>query len=80
MSHPRLIDLLRQHFPNVAINGPLGSLTVDSFAEWDSLAHFNFLMLVEENYGVRFSVDEMSELKGLEQIARALANKGVTAT
>jgi len=52
-------------------------LAVGSFAAWDSLGHFNYLMLVEETFDVRFSVEEMTDLKGLDQIAAALLSRGV---
>jgi acyl carrier protein len=75
---PKLRALLQQQFPDAAI--PDGTdLAVGSFPAWDSLGHFNFLMLVEESYDVRFSVDEMAELKGLPEIAGALAARGVSA-
>jgi len=67
---------LRQQFPKATIP-EIGALSVGSFPEWDSLGHFNYLMLVEETFDVRFSVEEMAELKGLDQIAAALASRGV---
>jgi acyl carrier protein len=73
---PKLIALLQQQFPKAAIPS-MDSLAVGSFPEWDSLGHFNYLMLVEETFDVRFSVDEMAELKGLDQIAAALKSRGV---
>ncbi len=72
----RLRALLQQQFPSAEIPAT-GSLAVGSFAQWDSLGHFNYLMLVEETFDVRFSVDEMAELKALDQIAAALAGRGV---
>jgi acyl carrier protein len=67
---------LQQQFPKAAIPSTDG-LAVGAFPEWDSLGHFNYLMLVEETFDVRFSVEEMAELKGLDQIAAALASRGV---
>ncbi|NQV82482.1 MAG: acyl carrier protein [Rhodospirillales bacterium] len=77
MTQPSLHDLLGQQFPNVAIDTDRHDLMVGGLPDWDSLAHFNFLMRVEEAYGVRFDVDEMAELKGLEGIAASLAKKGI---
>jgi len=73
---PKLIALLQQQFPKAAIPST-DTLAVGSFPDWDSLGHFNYLMLVEETFDVRFSLEEMSELKGLDQIAAALAGRGV---
>ncbi|HER26275.1 MAG TPA: acyl carrier protein [Rhodospirillales bacterium] len=77
MTHPSLHDLLRQQFPNADIDSNRPNLMVGDLAEWDSLAHFNFLMRIEDAYGVRFDMEEMSELKGLEGIAASLAAKGL---
>jgi acyl carrier protein len=73
-----LKDVLRQQFPKAIL--PEGDdLCVGAFPEWDSLGHFNFLMRVEERFDVRFSMEEMTELKGLKQIAAALTAHGVVA-
>lgn len=76
---PKLTDLLRQLFPASAFDEQDPSLGVGSFTEWDSLGHFNFLLLVEETYGLQFSVDEITELKTLAQIRDNLAARGVGA-
>jgi acyl carrier protein len=70
---PALIDLLREQFPSSTIPENTANLAIGSFAEWDSMAHFNFLMLVEESYDVRFSVEQMAELKSLVEIEQALS-------
>ncbi len=73
-----LKDVLRRQFPKAIL--PEGDdLCVGAFPEWDSLGHFNFLMRVEERFDVRFSMEEMTELKGLKQIAAALTAHGVVA-
>lgn len=76
---PKLTDLLRQLFPAAAFDDQDPALGVGSFAEWDSLGHFNLLLLVEETYGLQFSVDEITELKTLAQIRENLAARGVEA-
>jgi acyl carrier protein len=76
MSNPALPSLLKQQFPTAAFDENAPGLAIGSFPEWDSLAHFNFLLLIEENYGVRFSVEEMAALKGLADIQKALCEKG----
>jgi len=73
----RLIALLRQQFPRAEIADDAPDLQVGSFPEWDSLAHFNFLLSVEEHFEVRFSLEEMAELKSLAAIARALTAQGI---
>ena len=74
-----LPKLLREQFPDVKIPDPYIELTVGSFPEWDSMGHYNLLLLIEESYGVRFTIEEMTEMKALKEIAEVLAVKGVEA-
>ncbi len=76
---PKLTDLLRQIFPAATFSDDDPALGVGSFAEWDSLAHFNLLLLVEETFAVQFSVDEITELKTLAMIRENLAARGIEA-
>jgi acyl carrier protein len=46
--------------------------SADSTPTWDSLAHLRLLMAVEEEYGVTFSADEISELDSVERIGEAV--------
>ena len=75
---PMLEDLLRQEFPKATIDAD-SNLALGSIPEWDSVAHFNLLILIEETYDVRFSVDEMTELKSLTEIRKCLADKSIEA-
>lgn len=68
-----LILLVRQQFPQASVNT---QSALGSFPEWDSLGHFNLLLLVEQHYGVRFEPNELVELKSLANIQQALLNKG----
>ena len=72
-----LHELLKKQFPGVEIPNPYIGLAVGSFPEWDSLGHYNLLLLIEESYGVRFTIEEISEMKTLEEIIEVLAKKGV---
>lgn len=73
---PSLITLLQKHFPDVSLAEADETLHVGSFPEWDSLAHFNFLLRIEQEYGVRFTMEELSEMKSLAEIGRALIGHG----
>ena len=48
------------------------NLKINSFEEWDSVAHLNFLLEIEKNFRVRFSLDEMSEIKSVKQILKKI--------
>lgn len=72
-----LPKLLKQQFPSLEISDSTMDLGVGSLPEWDSLGHFNLLLLIEESYDVRFTMEEMSEIKTLKDIAKVLRAKGV---
>ncbi|QSR45438.1 acyl carrier protein [Aeromonas dhakensis] len=69
-----LIALAHQQFPQASINA---QSALGSVPEWDSLGHFNLLLLVEQHYAVRFEPHELAELKSLADIQQALQSKGV---
>ncbi|MBL0514666.1 acyl carrier protein [Aeromonas media] len=69
-----LIALARQQFPQASVNE---HSALGCFPEWDSLGHFNLLLLVEQHYAVRFEPNELAELKSLTDIQQALQSKGV---
>jgi len=48
-------------------------LKIGDIDEWDSVAHLDLLSEVEAEFGLRFSLDEMSELTSLDAIRRRLA-------
>ncbi|KHN64084.1 acyl carrier protein [Aeromonas hydrophila] len=70
-----LIALAHQQFPQTSVNA---QSALGSFPEWDSLGHFNLLLLVEQHYAVRFEPHELAELKSLTDIQQALLRKGVS--
>ncbi|HDC4322673.1 acyl carrier protein [Aeromonas hydrophila] len=69
-----LIALAHQQFPQASVNA---QSALGSFPEWDSLGHFNLLLLVEQHYAVRFEPHELAALKSLADIQQALLRKGV---
>lgn len=72
-----LIALVSQQFPQANINEQ-DDLGLGSFPEWDSLGHFNLLLLVEQHFSVRFEPNELAELKSLADIRQALLRKGIS--
>jgi acyl carrier protein len=73
----KIEDILKKQFPDLNVAGDVDALTIGSAAKWDSLNHFNLLLLIESSYGVRFSNEEISELKTVGVIRAALKKKGV---
>ncbi|SIR06569.1 acyl carrier protein [Aeromonas sp. RU39B] len=70
--------LLVQQFPSVEIMAVNDGWGIGSFSQWDSLAHFNFLLLVEQHFNVRFEPEELASMKTLGQIRAALSSRGLT--
>jgi acyl carrier protein len=42
---------------------------------WDSLGNLNFLLKLEEKFKIRFSIEQMSELKSIQGIKKVLIKK-----
>ena len=68
-------DILVSVFVNSSIPKDCSNLGIGDLDEWDSLGNFNFLLAVEERYGLRFDIEEMSELKSVQDIINYLASK-----
>lgn len=52
-------------------------LTQSVVQRWDSLAHINIILGLEEIYGVTFSTEEIPAIKSLGDMRRLLRLKGV---
>lgn len=73
-----LFTLLTQQFPTATFSRGDYQLGLGAFPEWDSLGHFNFLLLVEQTFSVRFEPDELVRMKQLQDIYEALQRRGFT--
>lgn len=60
---PLFRDILDQ--PNLRITRESNSSNVDG---WDSLAHINLVTAIEQEYNVKFSIDELLELKNVGEM------------
>jgi acyl carrier protein len=52
-----------------------GTMSIDNVELWDSLQHISMIVSVEQEFGVRFSEEEMAELLSYERLRSALASK-----
>lgn len=48
---------------------------LQNLKNWDSLAQINFMMALEENFKIRFSIEEMSQLKYLDDFETIIKKK-----
>lgn len=64
-----------------ALKIPAASITpetsIDSTPAWDSLAHMDLVVSIEEHYGVQLLPDEMVAMRSVGQIAALLRAKGL---
>lgn len=50
-------------------------LKIGSFKEWDSLSHFNFLLLIEKDFKIRFNTHDFSSLMAIKDISKKIKQK-----
>ena len=57
----------------------LGETTsMENTAAWDSVAHLNLVLSLEQAFGQRFSPDEFMQMQSVAAIQRTLAAHGVS--
>ena len=78
MSIEKIIGELQPIFRDV-LDLPTLQLRADSNASnvegWDSLAHINLVMAVENHYKVKFALGELQELKNVGEMAELITRK-----
>jgi acyl carrier protein len=70
----RLASIFRALFNDAALE-VRDDLTARDVAGWDSLNHVNLMILVEEEFGVRFTTAEVSGLQDVGELKRLIAAK-----
>jgi acyl carrier protein len=51
--------------------------SMEKMSEWDSIAHLNVVMTLEEEFQVEFTAEEFVGLNSLPAMERALAGRGI---
>ena len=51
------------------------NLSIGDIEKWDSLGNFNFLLAIEKSFHIRFTNEEISELKSIKKILASLEKK-----
>ena len=72
-----LETILKKQFPKARVNFATGVFAINSVEGWDSLGHFNLLLLIENEFGIQFTDEEMAEIKNTSQIREALGKHGI---
>ena len=74
------VNNLHQLIAN-ALKVPAGSVSadtaMDSTAAWDSLAHMDLIVTIEEHYAIALTPDDMVAMRSVGAISALLQTKGV---
>lgn len=75
MIKKKIINILKEIFPNNKINNDLNKLKLGSFKSWDSLTHIKILLSIERSFKIKFSLKEIEKLDRIENIIKLLKKK-----
>ena len=67
-----LIEIFTSVFPDSNIQNSILNLQLGDIEEWDSQGHLNLLLSIEDFYNIRFTMDQMAEIKSIKQIIEVL--------
>lgn len=70
----RLEEVFRDVFDDDSIRlSP--ETTADDIEDWDSIEHINLVGAVEDEFGIRFTMGEVSGMKNVGEMARIIAKR-----
>ena len=70
----KIIDLIKKEF-QIKKKLEVKNYKIGDFKKWDSLGNLNLLMLIEEEFNIRFTLSEMTKLNNVNAIEKALKKK-----
>ena len=70
----KLQKIFRETFnkPNLILKDDLDASQVDT---WDSFNHINLIINVEEEFNIRFTTEEISQVENVGQFKKLIRNK-----
>ena len=66
--------ILKETFVEANIPKEITELKIGDLKGWDSLGNFNLLLAIEEDFSIRFSMEQISGIKSVKDIILALEN------
>lgn len=69
--YERLNEVFRDVFDDDEIEVDAGT-TADDIDDWDSLAHINLVSAVEDEFGIRFKMGEVSSMKNVGEMVEII--------
>lgn len=70
----RLTAVFRDVFDDPALE--IQGLSRSTYPEWDSLAQVKLIIGIEEEFGVKFTIDQVANLGSVEEIVALLPKNG----
>ena len=64
---------------SVDMNSVTAETHVDSIAAWDSMAHLNLVLSLEQDFGISFTPEQISELTSVKVIVKQVEQKTAAA-
>ena len=52
-----------------------GNSSPESVSEWESMKHINIVLAIEEEFGLHFDDEEITELKGIKSLVSLIENQ-----
>lgn len=49
--------------------------TAESVEGWDSLAHINIIIAIEQDFGIKFTLEEIGEFENIKKIVDSIEQK-----
>ena len=64
----RLKIILSKVFSGSTLPEDISNLKLGDLDEWDSLGNFNLLLGVEDEFSIKFDIEEMAVIKSIKEI------------
>ena len=77
--YERLNEVFRNVFDDDEIEVEAGT-TADDIEDWDSLEHINLISAVEDEFGIRFKMGEVSSMKNVGEMVDIIKARGEIST
>jgi acyl carrier protein len=61
----------------IDVNKITPEITIHDTAAWNSLAHIELIVMIEETFRIQFTEDEIVAMTNVEKIRKTLARRGI---
>ncbi len=78
MSEQEIYNRLNEVFRDVFDDDEIeveAETTADDIEDWDSLAHINLISAVEDEFGIRFKMGEVSTMKNVGEMVDIISER-----